>query len=81
MERIVAIRDWVPIFLQYGFEVLELHKIELEVYSFNPRAEHLYQKSGFVLEGIKRQNFKFNNEYFDTKIYGMLRSEYRSLHY
>ncbi len=26
------------LFLQYGFEELGLHKIELEVYSFNPRA-------------------------------------------
>ena len=65
------------LFIRYGFEVLKLHKIELEVFSFNPRAEHIYLKNGFVLEGVRRQNFKFNNQYFDTKLYGLLQSEYR----
>ncbi|MEA5015519.1 MAG: GNAT family protein [Candidatus Limiplasma sp.] len=64
------------LFVRYGFQALSLHKIELEVYSFNQRAEYVYQKSGFVLEGTKRENFKFNNQYFDTKLYGLLRSEY-----
>lgn len=64
------------LFLQYGFGMLAFHKVELEVYSFNPRAERAYQKNGFVLEGVRRQSFKFNDEYIDTKLYGLLRSEY-----
>ncbi|MBP3040998.1 GNAT family N-acetyltransferase [Bacillaceae bacterium Marseille-Q3522] len=64
------------LFLRYGFEVLGLHKIELEVYSFNPRAEKVYKKNGFILEGVKRESFRYNDEYIDTKIYGMLKSDY-----
>ena len=41
--------------ISYGFEQLGLHRIELEVYSFNPRARRAYEKAGFVAEGVLRQ--------------------------
>ncbi len=66
----------LSMFIQYGMEELELHKISLEVYSFNPRAERVYQKVGFKLEGIKREDFLYNQEYIDTKIYGLLKADY-----
>ncbi|GGO01358.1 hypothetical protein GCM10010969_23640 [Saccharibacillus kuerlensis] len=66
----------VRLFLQYGFEQLGLHRVGLEVFSFNPRAERVYVKSGFVLEGVKREDFRYNGEYVDTKVYGILRSDY-----
>lgn len=66
----------LSMFIQYGMEELELHKISLEVYSFNPRAERVYQKVGFKLEGIKREEFIYNQEYIDTKIYGLLKADY-----
>jgi RimJ/RimL family protein N-acetyltransferase len=62
--------------LEYGFEVLNLHKVELGVYSFNPRAEKVYRKNGFVLEGVQREAIQYNDEYFDTKIFGMLKEDY-----
>lgn len=64
------------IFLRYGFEVLGLHKVELEVYSFNPRAERVYRKNGFILEGVKREAFRYNDKYIDTYIFGMLKDDY-----
>jgi RimJ/RimL family protein N-acetyltransferase len=66
----------ISIFIQYGMEELELHKISLEVYSFNPRAERVYQKVGFKQEGIKREDFIYNQKYIDTKIYGLLKEDY-----
>ncbi len=66
----------VALFLRHGFEVLNIHKVELDVYSFNPRAEKVYRKNGFVLEGIKREDISYNGEYFDTKIFGLLRKDY-----
>lgn len=68
--------EGIALFLRYGFEVLKLHKVELSVYSFNPRAEKVYRKNGFVLEGIKREDFLYNGEYFDTKLFGLLRKDY-----
>lgn len=66
----------IALFLNYGFEVLNLHKVELGVYSFNPRAEKVYRKNGFVLEGVQREAIQYNDEYFDTKIFGMLKEDY-----
>ena len=66
----------ISIFIRYGMEELELHKISLEVYSFNPRAERVYQKVGFQLEGIKREDFIYNGEYIDSKVYGLLKADY-----
>ncbi|SHO43239.1 GNAT family N-acetyltransferase [Anaerocolumna xylanovorans] len=63
-------------FIKYGMTELGIHKIGLEVYSFNPRAERVYQKAGFVLEGVKREDFCYNGEYIDTRMYGMLREDY-----
>lgn len=66
------------LFIKYGFENLKLHKIELQVFSFNPRGEHVYIKNGFVQEGILREDLKYGNEYIDSKLYGILSSEYNS---
>ncbi|MNW49642.1 Spermidine N(1)-acetyltransferase [compost metagenome] len=68
------------LFLRYGFEVLHLHKVELEVYSFNPRAERVYRKCGFMLEGIKCESFLYNGEYIDTKLLGLLGRDYAQKH-
>ncbi|OWR32440.1 GNAT family N-acetyltransferase [Saccharibacillus sp. O23] len=66
----------IRLFLRHGFENVGLHRIGLEVFSFNPRAERVYVKNGFVLEGVKREDFIYNGEYIDSKVYGMLKSDY-----
>ena len=66
----------IQLFVRYGFEHLNLHKISLEVFSFNPRAERVYTKIGFIIEGVKREDFKYNEVYIDSKIYGMLKRDY-----
>lgn len=62
----------VSLFVQYGFRELGLHKINLEVYRFNPRAQRVYEKAGFLLEGVKKEEFKYNNEFIDILLYGMV---------
>ncbi len=69
------------LFLEYGFNTLKLHKIGLHVFSFNPRGEHVYIKNGFVLEGILREDFRYEEEYIDTKVYGLLSSEFHAKEY
>ena len=64
------------LFIKYGMEELKLHKISLEVFSFNSLAEKVYLNLGFVCEGIKRDDFMYNNEYIDTKILSILESDY-----
>lgn len=40
--------------LDFAFGELGLHRVELEVFDFNSRAQKSYAKSGFTVEGVKR---------------------------
>jgi RimJ/RimL family protein N-acetyltransferase len=65
--------------LEYGFKVLELHRIELEVFSFNPRAIHVYEKLGFKHEGFRREVLYWGEQYHDAITMSLLRHEYLKL--
>ena len=62
--------------IAYAFEQLDLHRIDLEVYDFNPRAARVYEKVGFVREGVRREALLWEGEYRDAIVMGMLRSDY-----
>lgn len=40
--------------LAHAFGALDLHRVELSVFSFNPRAQRAYEKAGFTVEGRRR---------------------------
>lgn len=63
--------------LDYGFGILNLHRIELLVFRFNTRAIHVYEKLGFVQEGTKRQSWYYDHAWHDTILMSMLEDEYR----
>ena len=62
--------------LDYAFTHLPLHRIELEVYAFNPRAQRVYEKVGFLVEGTRREALEFDGERVDAITMGLLRSDY-----
>jgi len=47
--------DATKLTLVYGFETLNLDRIELRVIDDNARARHIYEKMGFVEEGRLRR--------------------------
>ncbi|HEX2298467.1 MAG TPA: GNAT family protein [Pseudonocardiaceae bacterium] len=63
----------------YGFEYLGLHRISLEVYAFNPRARRVYEKVGFVAEGVLRDALLWEDERVDAVVMSILAPE-RSQH-
>jgi RimJ/RimL family protein N-acetyltransferase len=56
----------------YAFDVVGLHRIELEVYAFNPRARHVYEKAGFVHEGTMRDALRWNGTWVDCHLMALL---------
>ncbi|MBW5469194.1 GNAT family N-acetyltransferase [Brevibacillus formosus] len=64
--------------LDYGFGILNLHRIELNVFAFNERAIHTYEKLGFQREGVQRQALYYNHAYHDSILMSMLADEYRA---
>lgn len=67
--------DAIKTFLNYAFNTLNLHRIELEVIAFNPRAQHVYEKCGFVYEGTKRKAHRFNDEWIDINLMSILKED------
>ncbi|MCL6604166.1 MAG: GNAT family N-acetyltransferase [Paenibacillus sp.] len=66
--------------LRYGFDILNLHRIHLGVYVFNPRAIHVYEKLGFQREGLERDSLYLDGEFHDMVLMAMLEDDFRSLY-
>ena len=62
--------------IEYGFNTLNVNRIELTVYEFNIRAYKSYLKVGFVEEGRKRQARYHNGKYYDEVIMAILRENW-----
>jgi len=62
--------------LAHAFDTVGLHRVDLEVYAFNPRARHVYEKLGFVYEGTKRQALYWDGEWVDARIMSILSSDW-----
>jgi len=70
----------VRMIVGYGFEQLRLHRIALEVYSFNPRARRVYEKAGFVAEGVLRDALRFDGEWIDAAVMSVLAPDWDRHH-
>ncbi|MGW6602193.1 GNAT family N-acetyltransferase [Streptomyces sp. NPDC055036] len=60
----------------YGFEQLSLHRISLEVYTFNPRARRVYEKVGFVPEGVMREALLWEGDRVGAVVMSILAPEW-----
>ncbi|QNE37537.1 GNAT family N-acetyltransferase [Leifsonia shinshuensis] len=58
--------------LQHAFATVGLHRVELEVFAFNPRAQRAYEKAGFVVEGRRRDALRWDGEWVDAIVMGCL---------
>jgi RimJ/RimL family protein N-acetyltransferase len=61
---------------RFGFNELDLHRIELNVADFNPRAQRAYEKVGFTVEGRLREHRYAAGRYYDTLVMGLLRDDF-----
>ncbi len=62
--------------LRFAFAELNLHRVELEVFDFNRRAQRAYEKAGFRREGTRRAALYRNGAYHDAHIMGILSGEF-----
>lgn len=63
--------------LSFAFDLLKLHRVSLDVFSFNQRAIHTYEKVGFKHEGVLRDAIKVDNQYVDDILMSMLEDEWK----
>jgi RimJ/RimL family protein N-acetyltransferase len=62
--------------LRYGFSELNLHRVSLGVFEYNPRAIRSYEKCGFKHEGRDRQFILRDGKRWDMLYMGILRTEW-----
>jgi RimJ/RimL family protein N-acetyltransferase len=68
--------DALEVLLDFGFGELRLERMWLEVFDFNERAIHVYQRLGFVHEATFRHAIFHGGRHLDLQRYGMLREEW-----
>lgn len=64
--------------IRYAFDELNLHRLQLTVIAYNPRAQEMYEKLGFVREGVYREFIERDGARHDLLLYGLLRPEWRA---
>lgn len=79
-ERSRGLGSWViQTTRDYAFEHLKLHRLYLDVFSFNPRAERAYLAAGFRREGVLRDAVRDGDGYGDDILMAILEDEWRAL--
>jgi len=68
--------DAMRTILHYGFDELNLHRVSLNVFEYNQRAIHSYEKAGFTIEGRMRQCLRREGQRWDLIFMGILREDW-----
>jgi len=66
----------VNLVLQHAFKDLNLQRVYLHVFATNARAIRVYEKAGFVREGLLRRGAYIDGNYVDVVVMGILKEEY-----
>ncbi len=62
--------------LDYGFNVLNLHSINLWVFEYNTRGIHCYERCGFKHAGVRRQSHFVAGRMWDVILMDILANEF-----
>ena len=54
---------------------LGFHRLQLEIYGFNERAQRHAERAGFVKEGVKRKAYWRHDQWVDGVMYGLIRED------
>jgi RimJ/RimL family protein N-acetyltransferase len=54
---------------------LGFHRLQLEIYGFNERAQAHAERAGFVREGVRRRAYWRHGEWVDGVLYGLVRED------
>ena len=68
----------LKVVIDYGFNKMNLHRIEALIGSENIPSLKLMKKFNFIKEGVLRQHYFINNEFEDSNIFSRLKTDYNS---
>lgn len=70
------VTEAVKTLLNFAFNSLNFHSIEAVIDARHIASERVLQKVGFEKEAHFKENFYYNNEFTDTKIYSLLKQNF-----
>ncbi len=65
--------------LKIGFGELKLHRIDLGAFEFNKSAIKCYEKCGFKIEGLLRDSFVIDNQFYSVYNMSILKHEWKNV--
>jgi RimJ/RimL family protein N-acetyltransferase len=54
---------------------LGYHRVQLEVYGFNERAQRVFERAGFVREGARRKAYLRHGDWHDGVLFGLVEED------
>lgn len=73
-------REALTAVLDYGFNVMRLHRIQAETHPDNLASSGLATRLGFRFEGVHREQAYWGARYHDLNCYSLLEREWRARH-
>ena len=71
--------EMVNLLLRFAFTEVNLRRVTLTVFEYNPRAVRVYEKVGFRHEGRERKSLNREGRRWDMIFMGILREEWLEL--
>jgi RimJ/RimL family protein N-acetyltransferase len=68
--------DAINLILRFAFTELNLRRVSLTVFEYNPRAIRCYEKAGFQHEGCVRGGVNREGQHWDELYMGLIREEW-----
>lgn len=65
--------------MDWAFRVAGMHAVRLSCFSFNDRAVKLYQRLGFVREGVAREAYSFDGIWYNRILFSILDREWAAI--
>jgi RimJ/RimL family protein N-acetyltransferase len=54
---------------------LGFHRLQMEIYGYNERAQRHAERAGWIKEGVKRKAYRRDDEWIDSVMYGLVRED------
>jgi RimJ/RimL family protein N-acetyltransferase len=67
--------DAARLFQRHLIFDLDFHRVQMEIYGFNERAQRHAERAGFVREGVKRKAYRRDEGWVDGVLYGLVRED------
>ena len=54
---------------------LDFHRLQMEIYGYNERAQRHAERAGWIREGVKRKAYRHGDAWVDGVMYGIVRED------